>query len=81
MRGLRAWPQVLDRLTTAIDAAVPSQSPEHFTGWTLDVRLYEAAYRRYGDEIERFEKLPRPVRAVVKLFLVLVIKVWQIFRR
>jgi len=80
-RGLRAWPPVIDRLTTAIDAAVPSQSAGLLAGWTLDVGLYEGACLRHHEEVRSFERLPGLVRAVVISFWVLVIKVWQVLRR
>ena len=80
-RGLRVWPPVIDRLTTAIDAALPSQSAGLVAGWTLDAGLYERACVRYHEDVRSFERLPGLVRAVVISFWVLVIKVWQVLRR
>jgi hypothetical protein len=73
----------ITQLANAIEAVGPRQV--RHSDWHLDSALYRSESERYTtevrEEVRRFDAMPRFVQSVVIGFWLVVIKIWQTFRR
>jgi hypothetical protein len=84
-RALRTWSGVIDGVSTELDAASPTEVSATSAHWTVDTSSYDAAYARYAAkfdaDVQRFERLPAPLRTIAMLFWTVIARIWNTFRR
>jgi hypothetical protein len=82
----RAARTPVDEITQLVKA-LEAFGPHHVrnSDWHLDSALYRSESERYTteirEEVRRFDAMPRFVQSVVIGFWLVVIKIWQTFRR